>query len=330
MSISNDFKTVLYRETGLRHIDRGKYCEDNVYRTVCRENGVTVVTLSDGAGSCSNAATGSEITCRVAGEELAQNFDMLYIYHDTKTADYLLGKINLALLERAQSDGEDIMSYSATLLCAAMHPDGRYILFHVGDGAIIGYNTSHECETVSLYHHEGTINATHFVTMKEKQYDLKKGKGGYYAFILMSDGPEPYLVNAEQLSPRNKLLAQLAFFTNEDAMCDQLTSMCTLFKAKKDMDDDASFAIIMDMRGIGSVFKSLTPELRSMLSDIEAKQSKARTRNLYTIMSYIATHPKGVTNMQLARVLHVRPKCVMNKVQPLKFISYQNGRYYIA
>lgn len=328
MSVQNYFNTVLYKETGVHHIERGKGCEDNVYRTVCRETGVAVVTLSDGAGSCSNAAIGSDITSRVAGEELAQHFDLLYDFKKFKIADYMLGKINLALLERAQSDGADIMSYSATLLCAAMHPDGRYITFHVGDGAIVGYNSRHECETVSLYKHEGAVNETHFVTMKEKRYNLNKGKGGFYAFILMSDGPEPCLVNEVQISPRNKLTAQLSFFTSEEAMHGQLASMCQLFKNREDMDDDASFAIIMDMRGISSVFNALTPELKHMLSDFNAdvSLSRAKMKQMYTIMEFVALHPQGVTVKQLSKVLHIDPKCVRKKVIRLKFIECQNGK----
>ncbi len=332
MSVQNYFNTVLYKETGVHHIERRKGCEDNVYRTVCKETGVAVVTLSDGAGSCSNAAAGSDITSRVAGEELAQYFDLLYDYEKSRTADYLLGKINLALLERAESDGADIMSYSATLLCAAMHPDGRYITFHVGDGAIIGYNFHHECETVSLYKHEGAVNETHFVTMKKKRYNLNKGKGGFNAFILMSDGPEPCLVNEIQISPRNKLIAQLSFFTSEEAMHGQLASMCQLFKDKKDMDDDASFAIIMDMRRISNVFNALTPELKHMLSNFNAdvSQNKAKMKQMYTIMEFVALYPQGVTIDQLSKVIHVDQKYVKKKVIRLKFLKYQNGKIYFG
>lgn len=331
MSVKNYFNTVLYKETGVHHIERGKDCEDNVFRTICRKTGVVVVTLSDGAGSCANAAIGSDITSRIAGEELAQHFDLLYDYEKSRTADYLLGKINLALLERAESDGADIMSYSATLLCAAMHPDGRYITFHVGDGAIVGYNSRHECETVSLYKHEGTVNETHFVTMKEKRYNLNKGQNGYYAFILMSDGPESFLVNEVQISPRNKLMAQLSFFTSEETMHSQLSSMIDLFN-QKDMDDDASFAIIRDVRVTSKVFDTLTPELKNMLSDIDSEIDRKRMKQIFKIIDVIALYPHGVSLKRLAREIHVSPKFVKKKgtITKLKFVEYQNGKLYFG
>ena len=51
------FKTILYKETGSRHIERNKNCEDNVFRYIS-ENGITSIALSDGAGSYKYAEKG--------------------------------------------------------------------------------------------------------------------------------------------------------------------------------------------------------------------------------------------------------------------------------
>ena len=52
------FSTVMYRETGIKHLEKGKGCEDNVYTTYSADSGVKSISLSDGAGSYSNAAVG--------------------------------------------------------------------------------------------------------------------------------------------------------------------------------------------------------------------------------------------------------------------------------
>jgi len=331
---SRVFNTVLYKETGVHHIEKGKGCEDNIFRTVCSKTGVTVVTLSDGAGSCKNAAVGSEITSKVAAEQVAHNFDLLYNLSDAEIANFILKKVNLALLERSELDKADLMSYSATLLCGAMHPDGRYITFHVGDGAIIGYNSNNECEVISIYKHSGPVNQTTFVTVKCTEYHVNKGKDGFYAFLLMSDGPEPFLVNEVQISPRTKLMAQLSFFTSEKTMQSQLSSMIALFN-QNDMDDDASFVIIRDVRAISKVFNSLTPELKNMLSDINSDITPKEMKRLLKIMELTALYPDGLSVKQLAREMHISPKFLKKKkrlesIAKLKFIEYRNGKFYFS
>lgn len=71
------FKTILYKETGSRHIERNKNCEDNVFRYIS-ENGITSIALSDGAGSYKYAEKGSEITARMAATFMAKKFERLY------------------------------------------------------------------------------------------------------------------------------------------------------------------------------------------------------------------------------------------------------------
>lgn len=195
MKIKDFFNTVTYRETGVKHLEKGKGCEDNVYKSFSNETGVKVIALSDGAGSYENAAIGSETASRVAAGLIAHKFNLLYDLDSETAASYILREVTIPLRILAEETGKDLISYSATLLCAAMHPDGRYFLFHVGDGAIVGYNIRRGCETVSLYEHEGPANQATFVTVENTDYYLKKGSGDYISFILMSDGPEDFLVN---------------------------------------------------------------------------------------------------------------------------------------
>lgn len=143
------FKTILYKETGSRHIERNKNCEDNVFRYIS-ENGITSIALSDGAGSYKYAEKGSEITARMAATFMAKKFERLYGLDNETIADYVIREVLIPLGEEAEKQGEDIIEFSATLLCTAFHPDGRYLILHVGDGAIVGLNKNNECEVMRV------------------------------------------------------------------------------------------------------------------------------------------------------------------------------------
>lgn len=58
-------------------------------------------------------------------------------------AQHILHAVLHELAAEAAASGIDLKEYSSTLLAAAAVPDdGRYLLFHVGDGALIGLNSS--------------------------------------------------------------------------------------------------------------------------------------------------------------------------------------------
>ena len=167
--MKTSFKTVLYKETGTRHVERNKNCEDNVFRYIS-ENGITSIALSDGAGSYKYAEKGSEITARMAATFMSEKFERLYSLDNETIADYVIREVLIPLREEAEKQGEDIVEFSATLLCAAFHQDGRYLILHVGDGAIVGLNKDNECEVISIYEHDGPANQTTFVTVPDTQF----------------------------------------------------------------------------------------------------------------------------------------------------------------
>ena len=325
--------SIIFRETGIRHEEKKKSCEDNVYTAFSKDTGVKVVTLSDGAGSYKNAAIGSEYASRIAADLIANKFNLLYELDCETTAQYILKEIRNHLGEEAKIRGDEIISYSATLLCAAMHPDGRYIVFHVGDGAVVGYNLKDGCRVVSIYEHEGPANQTEFVTEDSPNYNLFKGQGQYDSFVLMSDGPEDFLVNEVEINPRVKMMIQLSYFVSEGAMKEQLASLINLLK-DNGMTDDASFAIIYDARKTSDVFASLSPEMRSMLFEVDKEIGSKKLKKIFEVINIITLYPKGASLQQISRQLHVHsPKIAKRKINfmiDMKLIECVNGKYIIS
>lgn len=327
------FFSVTHRETGARHIRKGKGCEDNVYTVFSEKTGVKTVALSDGAGSCKNAAIGSAITSEVAAKLLAEKFNMIYSLDSETAAEYITKGIVAPLEQEARKSGNELFSYSATVLCVAMHPDGRYIAFHIGDGAIVGYNSDNGCRVVSVYEHDGPVNLTNFVTDDDIQYKLFRGKNEYSAFLLMSDGPEDFLVRADKVNDRAKILIQLSYFVSEEVMKDRMSGLIDFFN-ENGMSDDASFAVIVDNRSAADVFKAMPNKMRSSLYEINEKISPKKMKRIVEIIGIITSYPDGADLQQIRKQLHVHsPLIAKKKLQGLidmEIIEKNNGRYYMT
>ena len=313
------------------HIKDGRDCEDNICRSYEVQSGVSVIALSDGAGSYVNAGIGSKIAVKIAADLLAQKFNLFYELDDDTASSYILREVTTALRAEAERKSAELESYSATLLLVAMHPDGRYLIFHVGDGAVIGFTDKCESIALSLYDHAGLANETTFVTVPDTEYRILRGNGGFYAFSLMSDGPEEFMVNEVDVSPRVTLMHQLAFVLSENNMEQQLNSMVELFN-EIGMYDDASFAIISDVRATSAVLRTMNPTLRETLIDTDAGSKQACRREI--IIQILSAGVAGVTIQQMTRRLRTHsPRITKKKMQPFidqGLVELIAGKYYLA
>ncbi len=325
------FHTNLFRETGTSHLRKGRPCEDHVARASSEDHLVKVIALADGAGSYRNAELGARIVSETAAQMIAKKFDVLYALDEETAAQYILQETTAPLRERVRQTGGELIDYSCTLLLAALHYDGRYFVFHIGDGVVVGYHKSGICKTISRYEHDGPVNQATFVTVENTEYHLSKGKNDYYAFFLMSDGPEEYLVDEVSINPHVYLMCQRAFFLSEERMTEYLGALVSLLKDKR-MFDDASFAILNDVRATASVFTQLAPSLMSVLFKMDSASKKEKQKAV-NVLRVLSLHPKGLTANQLAKALHVKSKYVRKKMSSLVnayLIDYKNGRYYLS
>ena len=327
------FKTALYKKTGTSHLLRGKGCEDNVSGSYNGRNGVQAIALSDGAGSVKYAATGSEITSRTAAELLAKDFDIIYSLEDSIAADFILRGILRELYRKAEEDDGILYDYDATLLCCALHPDGRYLIFHVGDGSVVGLKKNGTCEAVSLYEHDGPVNHTTFVTVHNTEYNLIKGKGDYISFMLMSDGSSDLLTNKVFVSRNVVDQMQMSFFLPRDAMCVELDALANMIQTERpDADDDMSFAILSDKRAAFSVLPFLPEEWQEdFLSMLSAEGTEKHKDREAKILELLDMFPDGISLAHMTRALRLhKPIITRRKVSSLiscGLIKYRKGFY---
>lgn len=328
----NIFRVSSYSEIGESHIAWGKGCEDTVVTGQNPKTGVTAIVVSDGAGSCQYAKEGSTITAETALEILLGRFDKLYAMHEQDVAELLLGNICALLEAQAITRNCNIGELSATLVCAAMAPDGRFLFFHVGDGIIAACDENGICRVVSQYYHEIARNFTTFVTIPGTPYNLGRGKGGVASFLLTSDGSE-YLMTFDDgwLTSQADLLLQMSVFFTPERMENEMQQLTAYYKSMG-MYDDASYAMLADRRLAAGVFSGMDKDLRRMIFYLPEHMPKRVQQQYHDCFAALAAHPEGVRESQMTRILrtHTNRNTFRKLTGPLtaEAIGFENGTYY--
>lgn len=332
MGYDSYFRASSYSEVGESHIEWGKDCEDTALTGQNPATGVTAAVVSDGAGSCMYAKIGSEITANAALDLLLNQFDALYELSAPAFAEVVLDCIRSLLNQKADELESNISELSATLVCVAMAPDGRYLFFHVGDGLIAICDEHGVCRVISQYFHEIARNFTTFVTIPDTAYNYGKGKGGIASFLVASDGAE-YLMTYDDgwMTAQADILVQMSVFFSPERMENELRQLTAYYK-ELGMYDDASFALICDRRCAANVFDGMAPELRQMLFYIPEKTPPRILRQLHDCFVILAEHPEGVPEQQMMIALHTHKKWnTFRKLAGLitaEAIYLQEGRYF--
>lgn len=329
------FSTCLHKEIGIMHQLKGKGCEDAVARYVSEETGVTTAVVSDGAGSCEHAAAGSAIVSETASKLMTEKFELIWKLDQETAAEYLIRQLCKPLERAAKENIWLPESMYATLLCVAVHPDGRFLLFHIGDGVIVGYNPGENGKVLSKYQHLGAENETTFVNVPDTTYHFLRGEKAYASFLLMSDGAEPYLTTPTLVAFRAILLQQLAFIVSERELEEQMMYLLQFLRDEHGMDDDASFALLTDYRRTEEVLDCISPAMWNDLLECPKPISKKRLREYSLFLQLLHQHPNGVTYKQIGKhVLKNKHKLkniqkAVRKMFPEELIEEFQGRIYL-
>ena len=177
-------------------------CQDGVATTYRRN--VSVIALSDGAGSASHSHFGSEVCARSLCAILCRHFDEIWHMDQRDAKCKIVSTLHGRLGCKARELNVDVSALAATLLAVAVKKN-RYIAIHLGDGVIgvvvavlVG---SRELVTLSAPENGEHSNETFFVTSgtAEAHMSMLLGRvrecdrSEIAGFILMSDGPEAAL-----------------------------------------------------------------------------------------------------------------------------------------
>ena len=324
------FKLCAYSEAGTSHIRRGKGCEDMAAAGIDPATGVAVAAVSDGAGSCTFAREGAQITARAALDHVIGQFDMLYEQDAETFAEGLFGFVRTELRAAADMLHTDISELSATLLLTAIAPDGRYLYLHVGDGLIVACNAEAGAWILSQYQHTIAPNYTTFVTVPDTDYDYGKGRGGIDGFLLCSDGPEFAFTDEEGFALWCEPLLRGAFLCTPARMEQELRRMTILLK-NEGMYDDCTIVTIADRTRSPGIYATMTPaQQQEMFRSMECRTAR-EAEALFAALTLLTAEPAGVSLGRLTRVMHLhKPQYAARRLFPLVrdgILAIENGRY---
>lgn len=173
---------------GTGHIKNSIPCQDKI--SFFQNDKISVVALSDGAGSAKYSHFGAQSSVEYICEEMLKNFDKYFnqvdgLFVKIEIIDLIKEKISeLALRYEC-----NIADLAHTLLFVAIK-ENNFILFHIGDG-VIGYTKNNNIYLASAPCNGEFANETVFATSNNAcQYAkiIKGNMDNLDSFVLMSDG----------------------------------------------------------------------------------------------------------------------------------------------
>ncbi len=185
---------------GSSHVKNNTPCQDRTFTKTL--NNVTVISLSDGAGSCSKSEIGAEISTQFVADYLCDNFDDLIEKKDKIISKIILDGIISRLNEKAFDLDLSVNELASTLLFVGVK-GAQYIAGHIGDG-LIGYFEENKTIILSTPENGEHSNETFFTTNKNALNHFRIYKNNIeniLGFILMSDGSYESLINKSTMEP---------------------------------------------------------------------------------------------------------------------------------
>lgn len=233
---------------GGKHIKLNKPCEDRTYSM--HKNGVSVISLADGAGSDKYmyAAQGAECVTKTVAEFFCNNFEKFYDSKDEAELKRILISVCFKQLKIfAKENGiDDIRKMASTLLCVAVKGE-RSIVCHLGDG-VIGKLTKDGTQVVSLPENGEFANCTYFVTGSDSAKHLriiKDATEDIVAFFLMSDGVAEYVFDEANQTFYDSARKMTLLATEEDCEKKLAETLNKFIVSVDSNSDDCSFAAMI-------------------------------------------------------------------------------------
>lgn len=175
---------------GRSHAATATPCQDYVATRSTR--GMACMALADGAGSRQHSASGAEASVKAALRLLSRDFDALHDLSQSdsaQVANKVLDACLGALGRKARTLQTGVEQLACTLMFVA-HKGDRYLMGHLGDGAIMLETAPGQMEVLSHPQNGEYVNTTFFVTDRDAHMHLRIAAGVHAtpSFALMSDG----------------------------------------------------------------------------------------------------------------------------------------------
>ena len=169
---------------GLAHESRGEPCQDSV--SACRAAHAACVALCDGAGSVPGSERVSEAVARALASLAAERFERLWTLRDAVLRDLIVSAGTAAALAAAPE-----VRPACTVLLAAMSDDGRCLVCHLGDGAVLAVPPAGGGRLLSAPENGESLSRTFFLSGPEPRQHLRVYRPEAEALLLCSDGVSP-------------------------------------------------------------------------------------------------------------------------------------------
>lgn len=233
---------------GTSHAAAGTPCQD-AWQSESR-SGVTACAVSDGAGSAPLSQHGSRLLADTACGWLCDRFEDLFAGDDIAVCKAFFDHARPRFAALATEQGQPERAFAATLLCLALHDDGRWLSLHLGDGLLLA-RAGENLFPLSLPENAEFINETWFFTTlgAPRHTRIRKGNGffmGHRAdgFILCTDGVENALANIRtgKAAPVGHTLLNWLGECNADEVSRRLEQHTSLFQSQS--ADDGTLVIL--------------------------------------------------------------------------------------
>lgn len=263
---------------GKSHIKNNMPCQDRTF--ALEKNGVTTITLADGAGSASLSHIGAEVATFTLANYFCDNFEELFSEDIAgNVGEEIITIINDELYLKAKEIGCEINDLASTLLGVAVK-NHKYIVFHLGDG-VIGYYQNNRINVASSPDNGEFANTTVFTTSNKAQHYIRLLKGNLTnieGFILFSDGPEKIFFNHQQKIISSSLNNLFEDLKDKPLSVVEKDLVETLEELKKATYDDCSIIAMVKIPNMNGISETVDYKCHSS-EDLESNKKSLEKDN---------------------------------------------------
>lgn len=227
-------KIAVASSQGVNHELQDIPCQDAVKKYI--KDDKFAVVLCDGAGSVENSQIASNFVCEFLSKYLCENLDSLQELQE----DDIAKNVYEALIQNAEREN---INLDCTLLAIVGGDTNENIIFHIGDGIIIGENEIEEPFVVSAPENGEESYLTYFLSGEDAINHFRVMKANYDSYLLTSDGISNLLSNGYEVKSAAKIMFDWLKQNDETIVEEKIASEIERI-FKQYTQDDISVAII--------------------------------------------------------------------------------------
>lgn len=179
---------------GTSHLRLQTPCQDASY--VMLHDDKIIIAVADGLGSAAHSEIGANIACKVATDSIsnAMKSDATADLQTLCTAAFTDARN--AISAEATAQEKQLRDFACTLLLVIIDHE-RWVVQHIGDGAVVGFLPDGSIKTISAPDNGEFINSTYPLTSTDYLTQLRftTQTESLSGVAVLSDGVQPMCIN---------------------------------------------------------------------------------------------------------------------------------------